>query len=341
MPLTCLRRRVSPSLRVRAPGSRHRHHRVCGGLLGWPLVDGARAHLQALARHGPAPLASQHDRRRLGATSWWTTTGRWWCADQALQAFPPPAEGLLSRVGDRTLKGARGRTPPVAQQPRRSQHQPDVCGVRLVRLLAPGDVSRLPGAGALVRRTPAPADQPANARCRQLRPECRRPAWGQGGVVTAEAASASRAHVALRPALGDRDVVALPRPWKFAQGTARNALVTPRPRWQDRQMRLPTVNRPRRRTCGVSTNRARWRPLGAVTAGLRTGRRHEGPKQPQSRVTQRPELVTAREMVGVSRRRRRIAWLGKELTGVVGLGQPQVTQQVGRVERARAVARMA
>jgi hypothetical protein len=51
-------------------------------------------------------------------------------------------------------------------------------------------------------------------------------------VVTADAASASRAHVALihTPAYGD--VMALPRPWKFAHGKARKALVTHLPRGQ-------------------------------------------------------------------------------------------------------------
>jgi hypothetical protein len=95
MSLTCLPRRVSQCLRVLGPCFHHRHHLVCSWLLVWQLVSGERAHLRALARHGPAPLAYQHDRQFLCATYWWTTTWLGWFADQALQAFPPPEDGLL------------------------------------------------------------------------------------------------------------------------------------------------------------------------------------------------------------------------------------------------------
>jgi hypothetical protein len=67
MSLTSLPRRVSQCLRVLGPCVRHRHQLVCSGLLVLPLVYGERAHLQALARQGPAHLAYQHDRRLLCA----------------------------------------------------------------------------------------------------------------------------------------------------------------------------------------------------------------------------------------------------------------------------------
>jgi hypothetical protein len=66
-PLSCLPRRVSQCLRVLGPCLHHRHHLGFSWLAGLPLVYGERAHLRALARHGPAPLASQHYRRLLCA----------------------------------------------------------------------------------------------------------------------------------------------------------------------------------------------------------------------------------------------------------------------------------
>jgi Transposase DDE domain len=67
-------------------------------------------------------------------------------------------------------------------------------------------------------------------------------------------------------------------------------------------------------------------------------RRNAGPKQPKIRVTNLPKTVTAREVVGVYLRRWGIELLMKELKGVVGLGQHQVTRKTARVERSVAMA---
>jgi hypothetical protein len=85
----------------------------------------------------------------------------------------------------------------------------------------------------------------------------------------------------------------------------------------------------------------RLRHRGDVPGVLSQCRRHDGPKQTKILVTNRPETVPAREIVGVYRRRWWVERLMKELKGVVGLGQHQVTKQVDRVERAVAVAIMA
>jgi hypothetical protein len=236
-----------------------------------------------------------------------------------LQAFPPPEDGSLSLVRDRTLKGKRGLQHPVAQQTRLSQYHPSVFGFRLVLLMAPWKTYRLPVDVALVRR----------------------PAWCQELVVTADAAYASRAHLALLQTLGYWDVMARPRTWKFAHGQALTALVTPLPRWKSTQIRMPTVNTPRRRPFWVDARRARRRHLGDVTVVLSQCRRNQGPKQTKSLVTNRPETVTAREVVGVYVRRWWVELWCKERKGVVGLGPHQVTNKTDRVERAVAVALMA
>ncbi|GIX49304.1 MAG: hypothetical protein KatS3mg131_3515 [Candidatus Tectimicrobiota bacterium] len=70
MRLTCLPPRVSQALRVRKPCFRHRPHLVWCWRLGLHILYGRRATFKALARHGPAHLASQHDRRLLCAASW-------------------------------------------------------------------------------------------------------------------------------------------------------------------------------------------------------------------------------------------------------------------------------
>jgi Transposase DDE domain len=85
----------------------------------------------------------------------------------------------------------------------------------------------------------------------------------------------------------------------------------------------------------------RLRHLGDVTVVLSKCRRTDGPKPTKILVTNLPETVTVREIVGVYLRRWGVERLFKALKGVVGLGQHQVTQQIGRVERSVAIAIMA
>ena len=341
MSLTCLPRRVSQCLRVLGPCFRHRHQVVFSWLLVLHLVYGERANLKALARHGPAPLAYQHYRRLLCAAYWCTKTLLWWFAEQAMQALPPPEDGILYLVGDSTLKGKRGLKHPVAHKTRLSQYQPDVLGFRIALLMAQWDVYRIPVDFALIRRKGAPDYQPENALFRQMLQEFRRPSWCREVVVTAEAAYASQANLATIQALDYGDVMALPRTWKFANGKALKARVTHLPRWKYTQIRIPTVNTQRRRTFWVYAKRARRRNLGDVTVVLSKCRRNDGPKQTKILVTNLPETVTAREIVGVYLRRWWIELLVKELKGVVGMGQHQVTKPADRVERSVAVAIMA
>ena len=341
MSLTCLPRRVSQCLRVLEPCFHHRHQLVFSWRLVWPLVYGERATLKALARHGPQPLAYQHDRRVLCAAYWCTKTLLWWFAEQALQALPAPEDGILSLVGDSPLTGKRRSKPPVAQKTRLSRYHPSVFGFRLVLLMAQWNVSRIPVDFALLRRKDDPDDQTENAVFRQMRQEFQRPTWGQEVVVTADAASASRANLATIQGLGYGYAMALPRTWKFANGQAVKDLVTHLPRGKSTQSRIPTVKTPRRRTFWVYATRVQLRHLGNVTVVLSTCRRHDGPKQTKILVTTLPETVTAREMVGVYLRRWGIERLRKARKGVVGLGQHQVTKHVDRVERSVAVAIMA
>jgi hypothetical protein len=255
--------------------------------------------------------------------------------------LPPPEDGILSLVGDSTLKGTCGPKHPVAQRTRLSQHHPDVFGFRIVRLMAPWHVYRIPVDFTVIRRQDDPDDQTENALFRQMLHACRRPVWCQEVVVTADAAYASQANMALIQALGYGYVLALPRTGKFANGKALNALVTHRPRWKSTPIRMPTVNTRPRRTVWVYVKRTRLRHVGDVTVVLSKRRRNDGPQQTKILVTNLPESVTAREIVGVYLRRWWVEVWCRELKGGVGLGQPQVTNQVDRVERAVAVAIMA
>jgi hypothetical protein len=151
-----------------------------------------------------------------------------------------------------------------------------------------------------------------------MRPACRRPVGCQAVVVTADAANAWQANMALIQALGYGYVLALPRTWKFANGKAVKARVTHLPRWKYTQMRIPTVNIRHRRTLWVYVTRARLRHWGDVTVVLSQRRRNDGPKQTNILVTNLPESVTAREIVGVYLRR---WWVEMDMPHYAALGR--------------------
>jgi hypothetical protein len=341
MSLTCLPRRVSQYLRVLRPCFRYRHHLIFSWRLVLQIVYGHQANVQALSRHGPAHLAYQHYRRLLCAAYWCTKTLRWWFADQAMRAFPPPDDGLLSLIADSTLKGKHGGKHPVAHKTRLSQHHPSIFGFRIVVLMVHWGVYRIPGDCAVVHRKGTPDSQPENALFRQMLRDFRPPMWGQEIMVVADAAYASRANLRLMQDLGYWYVCAIARTWKCTDGKSLQALVTHLPRWHSQRLRLPTVNGQRHRTVWVFAKRAQLRHLGNVTIVLSKCRRNNGPHQTKLLVTNLPETVTARQIVAVYQRRWWVEVLFKELKGVVGLGQHQVTKDVGRVERSVAIALMA
>jgi hypothetical protein len=171
--------------------------------------------------------------------------------------------------------------------------------------------------------------------------EFRPPAWCQEIIVVADAAYAFRPNMSLIQELGYWSVLVLPPTWKFSYGKALKALVTHLPRMWYTCICIPIVDGQRRRTFWIYAKRVRLCHRGDVTAVLSKGRRHEGPKQTKIVVTNRPEMVPARQIVAMYLRRWSVEPLVNELKGVVGLGQNQVTTQVDRVERSVAVAIMA
>ncbi|GIX46068.1 MAG: hypothetical protein KatS3mg131_0279 [Candidatus Tectimicrobiota bacterium] len=136
MRLTCLPPRVSQALRVRKPC--FRHHLVLCWLLVLYILYGQRANLQALARYGPAHLAYQHYRRLLCAAYWCTKALRWWFAHQAMQALPPPQDGLLYLVVTAPSRASAGTS--ILWTPASAGILPPGFGFRVVFLMAQGGV---------------------------------------------------------------------------------------------------------------------------------------------------------------------------------------------------------
>lgn len=133
--------------------------------------------------------------------------------------------------------------------------------------------------------------------------------------------------------------MSLPRTWKFADDRALSDLVKHLPRSCYRKTWI-TRSDGRRRVYWVYLKHACLRHVGDVTIVLSKQRRNDGPSATIIIVTNLPH-VTSREVVALYTRRWTVELFIKEVKGVVGLGEAQVTKDPKRIERSVALSLMA
>jgi hypothetical protein len=319
----------------------YRHYLVFCWLLVAHLVCYEKATLQGLARYLPSHIAAWHLRRLVAAGRWQWEQVLEWLVSQALSAFPPPRDGVLYLVVDSTLKGKRTKQNPLAKKSRLNEYAPYTFGLHVVILIAQWEVYRVPLAFRLVKPKGSPGYQSENALFRAMLQEVILPAWCKTVVVVADAAYPSRANLQAIQARHWFFVIAFPRTWKLANGQHLRDLVPHLPIHHYRQVRVPSVvPTTRRRVFWTFAKRAELRQVGDVTVVLSRRRRNDSPKHTKLLVTNLPQ-ATAHLTVALYLRRWPVELCIKELKGVVGLGQHQVTKDAARVERSVAVAIMA
>lgn len=171
------------------PGVWKSHHRL---VLGWLLTMQAlfpgRKTLAELARWTPQDMTVWRLRRLLKATYGDIHKLVEWWAQQALTLLPPPADGVLTLIGDGSHKPQRGQHTPLAQTGRTHEHEPWFFGMRFVLLVASWDTFRLPVAFRLIRPTTPPHYRPENALFREMVMGFTPPAWATDIVVEGDAA---------------------------------------------------------------------------------------------------------------------------------------------------------
>ncbi len=339
--MTRLPEEVARLLAPLKPYFSYRHYLVFCWLLVAHLVCFEKATLQGLARYIPSHVAAWHLRRLLAAGRWQWVRVLEWLVSQALSAFPPPRDGVLYLVVDSTLKGKRAKKNPLAKKGRLNEYAPYTFGLHVVILLAQWDVYRVPLAFRMVEPKGSPGYQSENALFREMLQDVVLPAWVKQVIVVADAAYPSRANLQAIQARHWFFVIAFPRTWKLTNGQYLRDVVTHLPLHHYRQVRVPLlVSSPRRRVFWTFAKRAQLRQVGDVTVVLSRRRRNDSPKHTKLLVTNLPQ-ATAHTTVAVYLRRWPVELCIKELKGVVGLGQHQVTKDVARVERSVAVALMA
>jgi hypothetical protein len=319
----------------------YRHYLVFCWLLVAHLVCFGKATVQGLAWYTPRHVAAWHLRRLLAAGRWQWARVLEWLVSETLAAFPPPKDGVLYLVVDSTLKGKRSKLNPLAKKGRLNEYAPYTFGLHVVILIAQWEVYRVPLAFRLVKPKGSKGYQSENALFREMLQAVILPAWCKKVVVVADAAYPSRANLQAIQARQWYFVIAFPRTWKLAHGQYLRDIVTHLPVHYYRQIRVPlVVPSARRRVFWTFAKRAELRQVGDVTVVLSRRRRNDSPRHTKLLVTNLPQ-ATAHLTVTLYLRRWPVELCIKELKGVGGLGQHQVTKDAARVERSVAVAVMA
>jgi DDE family transposase len=331
------------------PGMWKSRHRL---ILCWLVVLQAlfpgRKTLAELARWSPASITVWRLRRVLKAAYWDVHLLVEWWAQEALNTLPPPKDGRLYVVGDGSEKPQRGLQNPLAQKGRKSEHHPWFFGIRFALLIVNWDVYRLPVAFRLIRPKRHPEYQTENALFREMVRAFTPPAWATTVIVEGDAAYGSQENITM---VQQRDiddaarrwgfVFAIARTWKTVEEKAIKDLVTHLPRKYYQRIRVPRLPGVKGcKTFWVYSTRLCLRHIGDVTVVLSKRGRNLGPKQTKILVTNLDEWIP-RQVVGAYQRRWPVEQINRELKTDLGLGEHQVGQEEGRIEKSFGIAVLA
>ena len=331
------------------PGVWKAQHRL---MLSWLIVMQAlfpgRKTVAELARWTPLDITEWRFRRLLKATYWDVHRLVDWWAPQVISVLPPPEDDVLTLTGDGSDKPKGGKKNPLAQQGRKSKHDPWFFGVRFALLIVSWDVFRLPVAFRLIRPKSHPKYRTENELFRDMVKAFTPPTWAKVVIVEGDAAYGSQDNMkmVLQRDADDPDRTwgfsfAIPRTWKTVAGKAIKDLVTHLPRKYYRRTwvpRIPATNG--RRSFWVYRTCLCLRYVGDVTVVLSKTGRNVGPSKTKILVTNLSAL-TPRYMVFAYQKRWAVEQINRELKTDLGMGEHQVRQDEGRIERSLGIAVLA
>jgi hypothetical protein len=292
------------------------------------LVDGS-ARLKHLTRRMPASLRYWTVRRMVNAGYWDASAAFDELVVATFFALPPPADGTIYLIGDKTIKQKSGKKQPLAHKTRMNKFERFVFGHEILLLIAQWGRLRVPVSCDVL--DPKRKRQ-QNILFRKMLRRFRPPAWCRRVVVVADAGFASKSNLRLIQRLEWGFVFAFARSWKLEDGTHLRDLATYLPKIRYRRIASYTPDQ-RRRDYWVFVRSARLKTVGDVTVILSKRRRNEGPKKVKLIVTNL-ETKRASEVLNAYTRRWAVEVTFKELKSGLHWGQMQVTKEKERVKRA-------
>jgi len=338
-PLTRIPPKVAYFLRGTQHLFRYRHHLIFCWTLVLILVYQDKATLCGLARFGPKHICEWHLRRFLYAGYWCWRVLLYRLADAVIAVLPPPEDGIVYLIGDATYKAKTAQKHPLVKKGRLTCYGPYLFGLQIVLLMVGWGTYRIPVDMAIVRPKGQPTHHSPNALFRQMLCRFQPPVWAKRVIVLADAEFPSKETLKLIRQRKFFFVMSLARTWKFEDGHALKDLVT-HIRKDCFAQTWFIDSQARRRVYWAYLKTTRLRHVGDVTVVLSKKRRNSGPKATKILVTNLPQ-VNSRTVIALYTRRWQVELLIKELKGVTGMGQAQVTKEPRRVERSVALSVMA
>jgi hypothetical protein len=305
------------------------HFRVLCWLLVMMILVQGSASLKNLARQMPRSLHYWTVLRMVKAGYWDAAALITELAQATLYSVPPPADGVLYVIGDKTISGKTGEKQPLAAYTRMNEYQRFTFGISLVLLIGQWGCFRIPLAAAVLNPKKK-GDQ--NIQFRQMLRQFELPSWAAQVIVVADAGFASKDNLRLINQKQWHYVFAFPRTWKLADGTHLRDLARHLPKLYYRRVASYKPDQ-RRKDYWVFTRRARLKTFGDVTILLSKQRRNDGPKKIKLIVTNL-DNPSASAILNAYARRWAIEVTFKELKSGLHLGQMQVTGKEDRVRHA-------
>jgi Transposase DDE domain len=237
------------------------HFRILCWLLVMLILVQGSATLKNLTRHMPRSLHYWTVLRMVKAGYWNASALITELAQTTLYSLPPPADGVLYLIGDRTISGKTGEKQPLAAYTRMNNYQQFTFGISLVLLIAQWGRFRIPLAAAVLDPKKK-GDQ--NIQFRQMLRRFEVPSWASQVIVLADAGFASKDNLRLIIQKQWHYVFALPRTWKLADGTHLRDLARHLPKLYYRRVASYKGDQ-RRKDYWVFARRTRLNTLGDVT----------------------------------------------------------------------------
>ncbi len=336
--------RLPANVRYFLRGTQHffrfRHHLVFSWTLILLLVCDDKATLCGLSRRGPKHLCEWHLRRFLCASYWCWRVVLWWFVEAVLEVLPSSEDGTVLLIVDGTYKEKTAKKHPLVRKTRLDRFSGYFRGFQMVVVMLQWGRFRIPIDFELVRLKTAPDYQTPNALFRQMLDAFVPPVWATRVIVVADAGFPAKETLKQIDQRGFFYVMSLARTWKFVDDRTLKNWVTHLPKQCYRKTWFRPTGCPQRRVYWSYLGRKCLRHIGDVTLVLSRKRRNDSPKHTKILVTHLPK-ATAQQVIALYTRRWEVELLIKELKGVTGLGQAQVTKDPQRVERAVALSLMA
>lgn len=336
--LTCIPTPIRHHIEPLRSQFNYHHFLTFSWLLVMQILFQGQANLKALSRHMPIPY---YLLPRLLSASYWYTPRLWiWFVNKVLSVVPPPLDRVCYVIADSTVKPKRGKLNPLNKKSKKSADEPSgwLFGLHIIVLSLHWSGWRIPIAFTLIRQKDDPLYLNENELFRQMLKQATIPTWAETVVVTADAAYASKENFKLIQALGWYYVIACAKTWNLADGTPLKSRLLKLQRNQFKPTWIPSMNGKRRRFFHVRIERHTLKHLGDVTVVFSKTRRNTEPKKTKVLLTNLPLHVTVRDILLIYQRRWNTEVLFKELKSGVGLGEHQVTKDIGRIERSVAMA---